>query len=388
LVYAVLMLLVYPLGIPLLYAGLLFEHRDVLGNNEAMDREAANGFPTTGHLLFLIEAYKTEYLYFEVIECGRRLLLAAVIGIVAADSAASPAIGLCICLSFIYVFTTHQPYKNSSTNFMGVVLAFSLTFFFIAALMIKADLSSDDKSDQKTYGFVLIAVLFVGPTTLVFHFVKTDVFPTWKRLCADNEAVDEELIEREAETQQDATETGVFDERAADAPSGSQVGIRDHGDNGSTHEAPLLSSMDDLARAYSGGGGHFELPKLPRSPHAVEGRRYVTADDNDAAISDDDSTETKSVEQEQQQQLHRPGSSGTSSLHRDHLNIGSAVSLDIMPPSALLSPPSTKKQQPGAMRGSDKSAAAAPGSAAPGMGKSPSMLRRPLSDRNKTKSTA
>ena len=42
----------------MLYASLLYEHRDVLGNDEAMDREAAHGFPTTGHLLFLIEAYK------------------------------------------------------------------------------------------------------------------------------------------------------------------------------------------------------------------------------------------------------------------------------------------------------------------------------------------
>jgi len=260
------MLLVYPLGIPLLYAGLLFEHRDVLGNNEAMDREAANGFPTTGHLLFLIEAYKTEYLYFEVIECGRRLLLAAVIGIVAADSAASPAIGLCICLSFIYVFTTHQPYKNSSTNFMGVVLAFSLTFFFIAALMIKADLSSDDKSDQKTYGFVLIAVLFVGPATLVFKLTKSHVIPLWRRLCTSNEAIDEEPTDLEAETQQDTTETEIVDERTVSASSSSQGGVRNGGSNASTHESPLQSNTDILARSYSGGGGHFELPKLPRPP--------------------------------------------------------------------------------------------------------------------------
>ena len=67
-----------------------------------------------------------------MIECGRRLLLAAVIGIVAADSAASPVIGLCISLLFIHVFSAYQPYRNSSTNFMGVVLAYSLSFFFLA----------------------------------------------------------------------------------------------------------------------------------------------------------------------------------------------------------------------------------------------------------------
>ena len=67
-----------------------------------------------------------------MIECGRRLLLAAVISIVAADSAASPVIGLCVSILFICVFTACQPYKDSSTNFLGVVLACSLTSFFIA----------------------------------------------------------------------------------------------------------------------------------------------------------------------------------------------------------------------------------------------------------------
>ena len=226
--------------------------------------------------------------------------------------------------------------------------------------MIKADLSSDDKSDQKTYGFILIAVLFVGPLTLVFQLTKSYIIHLWKKLCTGKVTTDEEPAEREAETQQNTAETGIIDERAVDKPSGLQGGVRDHGADNSTHKAPQLCSTEGFARSYSGGGGHFELPKLRRSPHAaVAGRRYVTADDNDAAISDDGSTETKSVKQEQQQQLHRPSGSGTSSLHRDRLSIDSAVSLDIMPPSTLLSSPSTKKQQSGATRGSNKSEAAA-----------------------------
>ena len=42
------------------------KHRETLGDNEAMDREIANGYPTVGHLLFLVDAYKPSYFMFEV----------------------------------------------------------------------------------------------------------------------------------------------------------------------------------------------------------------------------------------------------------------------------------------------------------------------------------
>jgi hypothetical protein len=59
-------------------------------------------------------------------------MLASIIGLVAEDSAASPAIGLTICLVFNYVFTAFTPYRNKSSNILGIVLTYALTFFFIA----------------------------------------------------------------------------------------------------------------------------------------------------------------------------------------------------------------------------------------------------------------
>jgi hypothetical protein len=58
--YAVVMVLVYPIGIPSMYAVLLGSKRKVLGSSEAMDREASNDFPNVGHLRFLIDAYKVQ----------------------------------------------------------------------------------------------------------------------------------------------------------------------------------------------------------------------------------------------------------------------------------------------------------------------------------------
>jgi hypothetical protein len=56
--FAIIMVLVYPVGIPAMYAVLLFGHRKLLADKDAMEREAAHNFPKTGHIVFLIEAYK------------------------------------------------------------------------------------------------------------------------------------------------------------------------------------------------------------------------------------------------------------------------------------------------------------------------------------------
>ena len=53
-------------GIPLLYASILLKHRETLGDNKAMDQEIAAGYPTVGHLSFLVDAYKPSFFMFEV----------------------------------------------------------------------------------------------------------------------------------------------------------------------------------------------------------------------------------------------------------------------------------------------------------------------------------
>jgi len=88
------MLFIYPIGIPLTYFMLLRQHRYTLSDADAIAREAKEGFPTIGHLIFLVEAYKPKYYFYEVIEVIRRLLLASVLGMIDADSAASPTVGI------------------------------------------------------------------------------------------------------------------------------------------------------------------------------------------------------------------------------------------------------------------------------------------------------
>lgn len=71
-VYAGIMVFVYPVGIPLLYAVLLFERRDVLAD---ADEDKTVAQPIAG----LWEAYRPERFYYEVGVCGRRIMLTGVV---------------------------------------------------------------------------------------------------------------------------------------------------------------------------------------------------------------------------------------------------------------------------------------------------------------------
>ena len=68
--YGGFMLLVYPFGIPALYMAVLWRERATLRDAVAMEREITNGWPTLGHLKFLVQAYPSEHCFFEVFECG------------------------------------------------------------------------------------------------------------------------------------------------------------------------------------------------------------------------------------------------------------------------------------------------------------------------------
>ena len=105
-IYAVCMIFVYPVGIPLMYFCLLHGNRHTLSDEDAMKAEAEMDYPTVGHILFLVEAYRPEHYTFEALECGRRLLLASVIGVLDSESAASPTLGILLCFCFNHIFET------------------------------------------------------------------------------------------------------------------------------------------------------------------------------------------------------------------------------------------------------------------------------------------
>jgi hypothetical protein len=147
---------------------------------------------TVGHLKFLVYPYKAGMYYFEAIECVRRLCLACAVGLFDGNSAVSPTTGLLVCISFIWVSTHFKPYKASTDNSLGVILQFSLTLLFLAALMIKVDVSSDYSKDSQAFGNILLVVLAAGPIGIAYNLFSETVFMiigTILQMCMIHKAV-------------------------------------------------------------------------------------------------------------------------------------------------------------------------------------------------------
>ena len=87
--YSVSFTLVYPIGIPTLYFVLLYTNRDLIAPTPAIPADGQRTEPIVAaqlrlreanaqriaHLRFLIDSYEPGSMYFEVVECVRKLML-------------------------------------------------------------------------------------------------------------------------------------------------------------------------------------------------------------------------------------------------------------------------------------------------------------------------
>ncbi|CAM9808689.1 unnamed protein product, partial [Laminaria digitata] len=130
--YAMFMILVYPIGIPVLYAVILWRKRELLnpqirtiampdpdGTDETATRaDSAEGKRVTARrehpgltpFMFLWQDYGPDVFYFEVIECGRRLLLTGVLVFIAPNSSTQVASACVFAFGSLLGFELMRPH--------------------------------------------------------------------------------------------------------------------------------------------------------------------------------------------------------------------------------------------------------------------------------------
>lgn len=151
-VYAGFMIALYTVGIPLLYAVLLFRNREILLHGR--DRESDLRVKTTSGLW---GAYAPNRYYYEVIECGRRVLLAGVVVFIYPNTAAQVAVTLMMAVFFMVVSEGLAPYVSPWDTWvsrMGHAIIFTSMY---VALLLKVDLAGEQNSSQAVFEAILVA---------------------------------------------------------------------------------------------------------------------------------------------------------------------------------------------------------------------------------------
>ena len=113
--YAAVMIAVYPVGIPFLYAVILFHYRRVLSDDRANKSKAQP-------IANLWAPYRPSVFYYEVIECGRRIMLTGVAVFIFPNSAAQVAITVMNSLFFFVVSEVLPPYVCASDTWLSLSL--------------------------------------------------------------------------------------------------------------------------------------------------------------------------------------------------------------------------------------------------------------------------
>lgn len=150
LVYAGIMILVYPVGIPLLYSFLLYRSRAILRKPER-DQSAE-----VSSMSDLWAPYKPERYYYEVIECARRILLTGVVVFIYPNTAAQVAVTLVLAVVFT-VFSEHLcPYGScwdARVSLAGHLIVFLSMY---VALLLRVDVSEERDSSQRVFAAILV----------------------------------------------------------------------------------------------------------------------------------------------------------------------------------------------------------------------------------------
>eukprot|EP00611_Tribonema_gayanum_P012872 TRINITY_DN2356_c0_g1_i5.p1 TRINITY_DN2356_c0_g1~~TRINITY_DN2356_c0_g1_i5.p1 ORF type:complete len:483 (-),score=63.60 TRINITY_DN2356_c0_g1_i5:41-1489(-) len=169
--YAAIMLLVYPLGIPALFAWMIR-----LGAAKSRERSAL-ALATS----FLRKPYKPRASYWECVECLRRLLLAGLLVFILPGTAGQTAVACVFAVFAGVVYESVQPHQA-----MGEESLYRLGYSIIAASMFTSlliQVEYVDEYSQNAIGKLLIAlnvILLVSAVTqafLVYRKVRTTAGP-------------------------------------------------------------------------------------------------------------------------------------------------------------------------------------------------------------------
>ena len=221
--YAVIMLFVYPIGIPLLYLAELWYHRKAINPDVSAGAPPAGDAPPDGdappagltimterdvqelktklrsedasiqHLEFLFRDYEPRTYLFIVFECVRRLALTGMLIFIFPGSPSQIVVGLFVAVFSQGIISAASPYVESSDDNLATVGQFQIVLVFISSfVLIVKDMPEQQKDGAgdlwKGPGFAgfmvligLMTLLMTAYTLVLDSALIQGMFARWSR---------------------------------------------------------------------------------------------------------------------------------------------------------------------------------------------------------------
>ncbi|KAG5187625.1 hypothetical protein JKP88DRAFT_306942, partial [Tribonema minus] len=143
--YAMTMFVVYPLGVPALYALLLCSRRRQQHQaQQGLVAAAPNSHWDLVHASsFLWAQYKPEAEWWEIVECARRVVLTGVLVFILPGSAGQAAVSVLFAFFLALMFMAVRPYREHTMQRQYLLGAVIVYFASMNALLIKSQVSDD-----------------------------------------------------------------------------------------------------------------------------------------------------------------------------------------------------------------------------------------------------
>lgn len=160
-VVATLGTVLYPIGIPLLFYHVIRNRAHKLLNNPAR---------------LLYENFALEWMYYEVYDLLRKLLLTSIMPFVAPPDSPSQCLYLLLVdLIALVVLAYSRPYANPNDDFLSGVLVCVECGLFLLALVVVSGISAEDNYNElalynTTFVILLVSLIVVAPYTLAMKF--------------------------------------------------------------------------------------------------------------------------------------------------------------------------------------------------------------------------
>ena len=209
--YAVIMMVVYPIGVPVLYGWLLVRKKEHIKQPVA-EREEDNEL---AGLAFLFDSYKPQFWYFEVVVTVLRLLLTGVLGLIEPGSATQLCVGMIITFGAVMQLCDSKPYESGRDSVLSILGYVQIFLVMLCGLILKVQAFAEGV-DKEMLGVLLIMVnmmvLVVAMSVVVVSFFRNqeDNFQSENPLAALNRVMSaaKEAARNENEGTEGAIEMG------------------------------------------------------------------------------------------------------------------------------------------------------------------------------------